>query len=214
MEVEEQADFYADQEPRDNIFERSSDDGDDDGEGESVIHYHLPDPQVVRAYARDVQSAKAQRRCTSGLAAVGDLKWHLDQLSGHSREFVAWCNAAAGTLLNGVKILPRNGPYYPVARPDVVYLYFKEYLQHRGKLKAGRRRDGAFERECDGEMTSPASMLVQQRNSLQQLQDAQRNWEVTRARARRAAARADWRRSILGTLRWKIFVALSKAFSD
>lgn len=51
-------------------------------------------------------------------------------------------------------------------------MYFNTYLRFRKKFKAGR---GATQALSD-ELVEP-SMLVQQRNSLQQLQDAQRNWE-------------------------------------
>ena len=48
------------------------------------------------------------------------------------------------------------------------------YLQHRKKFKSGKHAAG--ERILTDEQLEP-SMLVQQRNSLQQLQDDQRNWE-------------------------------------
>lgn len=62
--------------------------------------------------------------------------------------------------------------YVPAARPDTVYVYMSTYLQFRKKFKAGRTQERVLT-DC---VVEP-SMLTQQRNSLQQLQDDQRCWE-------------------------------------
>ena len=63
--------------------------------------------------------------------------------------------------------------YLPAARCDTVYMYMSTYLQYRKKFKSGSK---SSEHVLTDDAIEP-SMLVQQRNSLQQLQDDQRCWE-------------------------------------
>ena len=102
-------------------------------------------------HARRMGIASAGEVCDEGDAGT------TFRLTGRAREFLDFCDAQPGSVLNGVALPSTKPVLLPVAHQDTVFYFFESYLTRRHKFQPGRRRSGD-ERGLETEMTT-ADML-------------------------------------------------------